>query len=389
MSVSNAQEKTNESDHLLSLISGISLDITSGAASSEQQRTLAADAVNAITNAGLWMTKLPRELGGVEADPVAQFRAIEAMTELDTSAGWCFMIGAASVGIPAAFLADSAIDKIFADGKIPRFASVGLPGGQAMPTDGGYKLSGRWPFASGVRHSEWIWCGSLVPTGAEPEFRMCTFRLSDAEVVDDWHVSGLKGTGSCDVVVDDLFIPTEFTWHPFADPPKRGGPLYRLGLPGILTNEHAAFASGAARRVLSEVIELSKVKKRGIPPAPLGDRGSFQLAVGRAKMELDAARAHAINVHQSAFNKVSSGAALTPSDQTELRASATYITEVALSVTSGMFRAAGASSLHSSSVIQRYYRDLVAAGQHFMVSDSAYESYGKACLGVEDVNPMS
>lgn len=388
MALTPTETNLGSSQHILSLIEGIADEIRESADESESNRTLSKSAVRAISDAGLFKTKLPEALGGFEADPIVQFEAIEAMTVLDTSAGWNYMIGAASVGIPGAFLSDEAIATIFENGSIPRFASVGLPGGQAIPENGGHKLTGRWPFASGVKHSEWIWCGALVPTDGDPEFRMFTFPLKNAKVVDEWHVSGLKGTGSCDVLVDGLLIPNDFSWNPFTDEPRRGGPMFKIGLPGILTNEHAAIASGVATRVLDEVSSLSKTKKRGMPPAPLSERGTFQSDIGKSRLMLEAARTLAIQVHANAFKRVSSGETLTPADQAKLRASATYITEVALSITGQMFRFAGASALHESSVIQRYHRDLVAAGQHFMVSDSVYEAYGKACLGSDDVNPM-
>jgi indole-3-acetate monooxygenase len=264
-----------------------------------------------------------------------------------------------------------------------------MPCGQANPVSGGFELSGRWPFASGIRHSSWLWCGAVVPGKEPPEIRIMSFPKSDAEVIDDWHVSGLRGTGSCDVEVKKLHVPKEFTWALFTDPPQRGGPLYRHGLPAFVTIEHSAFAAGAARRVLDETAALSKNKRRGMPPTPLVERGAFQEAIGKSELQLGAARQLVLRTHEQAFEKVSNGELLSPRDQATLRGCACYITEVAQSVIAHMFRFAGAGALHKSSAIQRYQRDITAAGQHLLVSDSAYEVHGRATLGFDNINPMA
>ena len=345
-----SSSRQDKRDWLFRQIRDVEGVVQATADASESERTLDPAAVDALDACGLMKLKLPEALGGVEADPVLQFEAIEEMTRLDTSAGWCFMVGATSVGLPGAFLADSAIKRIFVNGSVPRFAGVAMPGGQATRVNGGFQLSGRWPFASGVRHSSWLWCGAVVPGTDPPEIRILSFPKDDAEVIDDWHVSGLKGTGSCDVEVRNLQVPQEFTWALFADPPQRGGPLYRLGLPAFVTIEHSAFAAGAARRILDETVALSKNKKRGMPPTPVVDRGTFQAALGKSELRLAAARHLVLRTHEEAFERVSRGETLGPRDQAALRGCACYITEVAQSIAARMFRLAGAGARHNSEI---------------------------------------
>ena len=202
--------------------------------------------MDALYKSGLLRLKLPRVLGGAEADLVTQLDVLEAVSEIEPSAGWCLMIGAASLGGVGAFLPDDAIEEIFTEGKPPKTAGVFAPFGKAVPVEGGYLLSGRWSFASGVRHSDWISAGARVVSedvGYPPQIR-ATIRTSDVKIHDNWQVIGLRGTGSCDFSVKDLFVPYRFAYDVSLTEPLRGGAMYRLGRPGFVTNEHSAFALG-------------------------------------------------------------------------------------------------------------------------------------------------
>ena len=249
--------------------------------------------------------KLPAAFGGAEADPVTQLKVIEALTRIDPSAGWCTMIGASAAAMLAVFLPDEAIEQVFAGGRVPRAAGVFMPAGRAAPTEGGYVVSGRWSFASGIRHSQWVSAGALVApdesNGAEERngtrHLMAVFPTSEARIHDNWQVVGLKGTGSNDFSVSGLFVPEAFTWDVMRTLPKRGGPLYHLGIPGFVANEHSAFALGVGRRALDAIIELAQEKQRGYGnSSSLAMRPSFQRAIGQCDLRLRASRAFVIEV---------------------------------------------------------------------------------------------
>jgi alkylation response protein AidB-like acyl-CoA dehydrogenase len=294
------------------------------------------------------------------------------------------MVGATTGALPGVFLGDDAVRVIFDGGTMPLAAGCYMPTGHAVAAPGGFRVTGRWAFASGIRHAAWVsgtaW---VVRDGAKTdERRVFVVRTGEVEIHDTWHVAGLRGTGSCDFSVNDLFVPEAFTWDIERAPPKRGGPLYRLGLPGFVTNEHAAFALGVARRALDAVSALAATKSRGLKPSPLAGRATFQRFLGEAELRLRAARALAVELNEAAWTTVGVGEYLTARQHAGLRSAAVFATEVALKITTAAFRYAGGSALYDASVLQRCLRDLNAGAQHFMVSDSAYEALGQLALGL-------
>ena len=168
------------------------------------------------------------------------------------------------MGLPGAFLPQEALDQVFPGGRIPTAATAFMPTGQAKQVEDGFVLNGRWHFASGVRHSQWINAGALVfSNGKPPQHYFFCLPTEKAQIHDNWQALGLQATGSCDFSLVDLFVPQEFAWDSHDARPQRGGPLYRMGIPAFLTNEHVAFALGVARRALDTVIGVADTRKGG------------------------------------------------------------------------------------------------------------------------------
>jgi alkylation response protein AidB-like acyl-CoA dehydrogenase len=364
--------------------------LEAGADQSEEEGTLPQDSVDALYESGLLGLKLPAELGGAEADPVTQLEVIEALARIDASAAWCTMIGATSMGSWGAFLPDGAIEQLFVGGRPPKGAGVFLPAGIAVPKGDGYIVNSRWPFASGIRHSEYVSGGVRVARdGVETGERLrMVFPTSDVKIHDNWQVSGLRGTGSNDYSVTELFVPKEFSWDPIHTPPKRGGPLFRMGSPGLVANEHSAFALGVGRRVLDAIVGQSTETRGWRNPEAIASRQSFQRSLGWCDLRLRAARSLVVEILERAWESACDGITPDLQLQIEMRSSATYAAEVAVEVASQAFRYGGGRALYNSSVLQRCLRDLNAAAQHFMVSDSSYENHGQFMLGMPDIDPM-
>ena len=362
------------------------------AAESEDCETLAPAVVEAMKASGLWGLKLPAELGGAEADPVIQTEAIEAMTAIDTSAGWALMIGATSIGWPGAYLPEAGMRRVFSEpDRLPQAAGSGGVSGTAVQVDGGYRLSGRFPFGSGIRHSQWVIAGAPVSRGDDlpPEARTFVVPVEDVTVhLDSWHVAGLKGTGSCDFSFDDVFVPAEMSWDRTImanGNQERGGPIFRLGMPAFTSNEHAGFTLGCARRALDLIAEMSAKKRRGTGTAlvSISDRPVFQHFYGQADQRLKAVRSHALNLYERVWQIVCAGGLLDARDQAEMRACGVLVTETCVDIVNQAFLYAGGSALQESNVLQRYWRDVTASAQHMAVSNAAYEAYGQVLLGIE------
>ena len=274
----------------------------------------------------------------------------------------------------------------------PRPPGHSHPAEKTTPVGGGFRVTGRWAFGSGVRHSQWISAGAWVVDNDQSNSHQIrlVFPSTDATIHDNWKVMGLQGTGSCDYSVSDLFMPQRFTWDVDQDKPRRGGPYFLLGRPGNVTTGHCGFALGVGRLAVDAIIELAGSKARGYGAASglVAGRGSFQRALGLCDLRLRAARALVVETLAEAWESVCQGVTPQGPLQARMRAAASFSTEVAADVVSQAFRYGGGTALYQSHVLQRCLRDINAAAQHNMVSDSAYENHGKFALGLPDADPM-
>ena len=362
-----------------------------GSDEGEAAGTLPQSTVDAIYDSGLFSFKTPQVLGGAEADAMIQMDVIEAASRIESAAGWCLMIGAGSLSGMAAFLPNEAIDEIFVGGVAPKAAGVAAPTGKATLVEGGYRVSGRWAFASGIRHSQWVGFGAMVADGNSTlqQVRMVV-PTSQVQIHDNWDVLGLRGTGSCEFSLSDVFVPKRFTWGGAEAKPLRGGPNFLLGRPGMQTTGHCGFALGVGRRALDAVTELAKQKKRGYRgnEVLVADRGSFQRFLGESDLRLRAAKALCMETIEEAWESVCQGITPPPPLQIRLRASGTYSTTEASDIVSQAFRFGGGTAMYNSHILQKCLRDINASAQHQMVSDRAYENHGQFILGFPGANPM-
>jgi alkylation response protein AidB-like acyl-CoA dehydrogenase len=377
---------------ILDAVEGLREVAAAHAGESEASETLAPAVVEAMAESGLWALKLPAELGGAEADPVTQIEAIEAMTSIDTSAGWALMIGATSVGWPGAFLPKAGMRRVFGDAdRLPTAAGIGGISGTAVPVEGGYRVTGRFAFSSGIRHAEWLLAGAPIARGEDAPAEARTFVVPAEKAtvhLDSWHVAGLKGSGSHDFSLEDVFVPEEMSWDRsimMTGTPERGGAIFRLGMPAFTANEHAAFALGCARRALDLLGEMSGKRRRatGTALVAIGDRPVFQHFYGEADQRLKAVRAHTLQLFEQVWQTACSGRVPDARAQAEVRACAVLVTDTCVDIVNQAFHYAGGSALQESNVLQRYWRDVNAGAQHMAVSNAAYEAYGQVLLGIE------
>lgn len=335
------------------------------------------ETIAALTDAGLHGIMVPAELGGGEASIVECIDAVAEVSRADGSAGWCLMANAATVAFFGAWGGVDFAADLFADG-IPLAAGQLAPNGTAVPVEGGYRVSGDYRFGSGINHSSWVTAGVLT-TEEQPRLLMAIVPRAEVTLEGGWDVLGLEATASWDYTVRDVFVPEGATFDFFAPVQHHGGQLYQLGVLGLTSAGHAAFAIGVVRRALDELIGIAATKERMGASAPLREKESFLVALAT----LDArARAAASWVRES-FARAEQTAVTTGSaDPTELalaRQSTVHATQDGADVVRQAYLLAGTDALRAGP-LQRCFRDMHAATQHFFAGDFASLEAGRALL---------
>lgn len=343
-----------------------------------------------MAEVGLFRMCVPRRLGGLEVDVATLVRAIEEIAYADGSAGWCVMIGATS-GVVSAYLAEEAAQEIYASSPQVVTGGVFAPFGEAATVAGGYRVSGRWPFASGCEHCAWLMGGSQISTDGQPRLlangtpdsRLMLFPAAEAEVIDTWTVSGLRGTGSHDIAVRDLFVPASRSVSLTIDRPRQPGPLYAFPVFGLLALGIAGVALGVARNAIDELVRLAAGKTPTGARKRLADRAATQVEVAQAEATLRSARSFLFEGIAETWQAASAEGAISIQQRALLRLAATHAATSAARVVDLMYNAGGGTSIYASSPLQRCFRDIHVVTQHMMVGPATYELTGRLFLGVD------
>ncbi len=365
-------------------------ELHAAADATERDRRLAPPLVTAMAEAGLFAMCVPRRYGGGEAGPRELVETIERISRADGAAGWTLMIGA-TTGLVAAYLPEADAREIFAD---PRVVTGGVtaPKGRAVAVDGGWRVTGRWPFASGCQHCAWLLgtCFVVDESGAPrksargvPEMRSFFFPAADVRILDTWDVSGLRGTGSHDFEVADVLVPAGRSFVLGVDSPREPGPLYRFPLFGLLALGIAAVGLGIARSAIDELVALAADKTPTASRRVLGERALVQADVARAEALVGASRAFLLEAVDAAMARATRGDELTIGDRAQLRLAATHAATSSAAGVDLMYEAGGGTSVYATSRLQRCFRDAHVVTQHLMVAKPTLEAVGRVFLGLE------
>ena len=354
----------------------------------ECARRMPADVARLIAEAGLFQLFVPKSLGGLELDPATALATIETIAEADASCGWCVMI-AVTASLKAAYL-DASVAREIYDDPLTITGGVFAPMGKAIPEGDAYRVSGRWSWMSGAANCQWLSGGAviiddgkprLLPNGV-PDSRMMIFRAADATLVDTWHVAGLSGTGSCDMVVENLRVPKTYTTSLISDKPRESGPLYRFPGFGLLALGIAAVMLGNARAALNDLVVLATAKTPQGSRRTLAERTGAQATLAEAEAKWRAARALFYDATATAWNRTTSGDTPTLADRAALRLAATYATRTSAEVVRMAYDLGGGTALFLSSPLQRRFRDAHAGTQHMMIAPQTYELTGRVLMGL-------
>lgn len=265
-------------------------------------------------------------------------------------------------------------------------AGVWAPSGTARPVDGGVRVSGRWRFCSGITHSDYLFAGCVLDTGApresgRPVLRVIGIPTGELEILDTWHTSGLRGTGSHDAVADDVFVPMRRTLSLFEGRLTVDAPLYRFPIFGFFALSIAAAALGNARGAIEDLVELSAGKVGQGSSRALAERPATQAAVAEAEAALRAARAFYYQAIDDAWQAAQLHGPVSVELRAGLRLAATHAVRTSAEIARSMYDLGGASAIYEDSPLQRRFRDAHAATAHFQVNRSSWELTGRLLVG--------
>lgn len=354
----------------------------------EKARRLPADLAHALARAGAFRMLVPRDVGGLELAPDVALRAIETAGQADASAGWCVMIGA-TTGLNAAYLPLDSAREIFGQPDIIA-GGVFAPMGRAVRDGDDYVLSGRWQWASGSANCDWLLAGAIVFENGAPaklpnglvDDRKLIFPASQATLNDTWHVTGLCGTGSGEMVVSEIRVPADHATSYLESGPRATGALYSFPVFGLLALGIAAVALGNARSAIDDLIALAGGKQPQGSRRTLAERGSAQTALAMAEADLRSARAFFYEAVEEAWQSAQVTGQVDVRHRALLRLAATNATRKSAEVTRSMYDLAGGSSVFLSSPLQRRFRDAHVATQHLMIAPPTYELTGRVLMGL-------
>ena len=379
--------RPDSSRTLLEAARALAPQIEAASDQSEQERRLSPALVAALVDAGLFRMIVPRSLGGSEVPLPVFAEVIEEVAKADASTAWCLAQNAGICRV-SAYLANGAAREIF--GQPELIVAWGQGTATAVRVDGGYRLTGQWSFVSGVRHATWLGCQNCGVVGedgqptlaknGEPERCILLFPAAEAEILDVWQVSGLRGTGSDGFLVKDLFVPQERSPREHCQEP---GPLYVFGTTNIFSVGFASVALGLARATLDAFLDLAVTKTPRSLTGVLRERPTVQVRVAQAEATLRSARAFLLQTVGDAWQAVSETRELTLETRILLRLATTYAIQQAAQVVDTAYYAAGATAIFNVNPFERRFRDLHAVTQHIQAREDHFESIGQFFLGLD------
>ena len=362
----------------------------------EAGRQLPPDLVMDIAQAKLFKVAISEEEGGLGADILTALRVIEEIARADGSTGWCLAMGINAFRQSAQF-APEVRRKLFHSDPIGVSAGSANPRGRAVAVPGGYRVTGHWFFASGCMHSSLLHGACKVFDGDTPRLRpngdqdvriayFCP--KSDARIIDTWNVSGMRGTGSHDIEVNELFVPEEHTFSAMDRRARVTGPMNRMHGFDLAGCGFCCVGLGVARAAIDEFAELAQVKVPRSSSELLRDRPLVQARIGEAEATLRSGRALLFDTVAEMWRTVLAGDYVTERQRSDLRMAMTHAAQSAAKATHMVCATAGTTSIFTSSPLERYARDAEVVTRHNQLQFVNYEAVGRTLLGLESNSPL-
>ena len=357
---------------------------------SEKQRHLAKPVYEAMRDLGLFKLWLPRSLGGEELDFRTVSETIEAVASMDGSAGWVLVIANQTAWMLGYIPQEAAAEMLSADPNVTLGGS-GQPTGIATPVEGGYRVTGRWSFVSGGNHTGWL-CGvSRIKDGdgfvmneaGLPITRFPFFSSDQYEIIDTWHTSGLKGTGSNDMRVEDAFVPEERALDNMAKKSVfQAGTLFQTSFRKIFGWPLAFVGLGIAAEAIAAFTELASSKTPSRGTKRLAENDHIQMTLGQAIAKLNSGRSYLYEMSDRMWAAMEVGQGDDEALLLEALLACSNAAESAATAVDLVRTAAGTSGIYEGNKIERCWRDVHMVTQHANLSPSNYVRIGALSLGL-------
>ena len=358
----------------------------------EAGRRLPVDLTRELAGAGFFRIFLPVAYGGLDLSPMEAMEVYEELARADASVAWCVWNGNANW--TTAQLSKEVAQAVFADPDTI-LANSTRPSGQAVVVEGGYRLSGRWSLVSGCQLSSWFILMSLVhengtsrrTSSGAPESRFMLCPAADCEIIDTWTTGGLRGTGSHDVVVRDLFVPARLASF-YTDPIVLPGPRYRIPFTSRVIPGLAAMALGVARSAIEALVDLAVDKRHERSSQPLREDRGAQTRLSQAEALVGSARLFLFDTISRLWNDVMAGREATMQARAQVRLASWHAVSSATQAVDLIYLTGGATSLYATCPLERAFRDVHAMTQHIAVHPRILETAGRVLFGLEPEIPL-
>ncbi|MGB3146801.1 MAG: acyl-CoA dehydrogenase family protein [Paracoccaceae bacterium] len=343
----------------------------------DTDRRLSDEAFGALSDAGFFRLLLPTQLGGCGLSPLDFMTVVQHAASLDGAIGWLVGNGG-GIARAGGYLPPEAAQRVFGHPSAFIASSTGALG-KAAPAKGGYRITGRWPFASGAPHATTFAPLCEVDNGGG-RMVLAFLPREDVTLIDNWHVSGMKGTGSCDFEVDDVFVPAEFVCD-LQPAPTQPGVFYRLPGRSAFVWTVATVPLGIAQGAIDALISVSNGHRRLGATVPIGERELVQAEIGRCLARCRAADAYMRSAMSALCASVESEGSDLVAARVDYRLACSHAAEVAVGVVLRVNDLIGARALAESQPFERRERDVRAAAKHVALSAEQFVIGGRYALG--------
>ena len=353
----------------------------------DDARRLPGRLVTRLADAGFFRMLLGPEMGGLEVDPLTAAQVVETLSTVSPSVGWVVMIVASTNFWTARVLPDEAIGEIFTPGAPVNVVGNLVPHGRALRVDGGWRVSGQWPMGSGCHQADWMASGGWlhdeqgpIMDGDIPAWRVFYTPIGDCRILDTWHSTGLRGTGSHDYTMDDVFVPDRMvSQHPLRAPNLRPNRHYTYS--AMVVGAMASVALGGARGAVDSLIEILGGKQELPSSRPASINFDKQADLGAAEALVGSARAYLHDTLGQVWEKITTGEPLSSELRARFRLACTNAGTASVDAVDRVYRAGGTESIYVSSPVERLFRDVHTVAAHVAMRPATLADGGALLLG--------